>query len=42
MPAIEQTRIIESIRERRRGFTQRFALQAEAEEGGEEAVTGER
>jgi len=38
MPPIEQTRIIESIRERRRGFTQRFALQAKTEEGGEEAV----
>ena len=38
MPAIEQARTIESIRERRRGFTQRFALQTEAEERGEGAI----
>jgi glycosyltransferase involved in cell wall biosynthesis len=38
MSATEQTKIIESIRERRRGFTERFALQTEAEGGGEEAM----
>lgn len=38
MSAAEQTRIIESIRERRRGFVERFALQTDAVGGGEEAV----
>ncbi len=38
MSVTEQMKIIESICERRRGFSERFALQAEAEKGGKEAV----
>jgi GT2 family glycosyltransferase len=38
MSPTAQAEIIESIRERRRGYTERFALQAQAERNGEEAV----
>jgi GT2 family glycosyltransferase len=38
MSATEQTKIVESIRERRRGFVERFALQARADEEAGEAV----
>ena len=38
MSTAEQTKIIESIRERRCGFTERFALQKKAEGDGKEAV----
>ena len=37
LSATAQSEILASIRERRRGFTERFALQAEAERNGEEA-----